>query len=250
VNFDGGCRGLVEFRALESLPHAEWMSAVALLWHALAAFLIERPFAQPLVDFGDQLHDRFFLPSELWADFDLVLADLRDAGFVLPGDIFRQIAEWRFPVMLRYDEGGAQLTIRKAHEGWPLLCEQPLEGGNTSRFVDTSIERLELVANTAFAERCEIRVQGRLLPLERFADGHFGIGLRYRRTALYPSLHPGIPPMMPLCLAVTRDGSTRVFKLEQDRRRFEPTDDDAPAPLPNPCRTLRAGLLTCDLRIV
>ena len=127
VNFDGGCRGLIEFRAVESLPHAEWMSAVALLWHALAAFLIERPFAQPLIDFSDQLHDRFFLPSELWADFDLVLADLRDAGFVLPSDIYRAIAEWRFPVMLRYDEGGAQLIIRKAHEGWPLLCEQPLE---------------------------------------------------------------------------------------------------------------------------
>jgi uncharacterized protein (DUF2126 family) len=249
VNFEGGCRGLVEFRAVESLPSAEWMSAIALVWHALAARLLDRPFREPLIDFGDQLHDRYFLPSELWRDFELVLEDLRDAGFPLPFDVFRSIFEWRFPVMLRYDEGGAQLTIRKAHEGWPLLCEQPLEGGTTSRFVDTSIERLELVANTAFTESCEIRVQGRLLPLERFGDGHFGAGLRYRRTALYPSLHPGIPPMMPLFLVVTRDGATTVFRLDQDRRRFERTDDAPPAPAPNPCRTLQRGLLTCDLRI-
>lgn len=249
VNFDGGCRGLIEFRAVESLPKAEWMSAVALLWHTLAAYLLEHPFSEPLLDFGDQLHDTYFLPTELWRDFESVLHDLSRAGFELPAETYRAIADWRFPVMLDYEAEGATLKVRKAHEGWPLLCEQPLEGGNTSRFVDTSIERLEFVANAEFAEHCQIRIQGRLLPLERLPDGQFGVGLRYRRTALYPSLHPGIPPHMPLYLEVTHEEKPGLFKLEQHRRRFEPTEDDAPEPAENPCRKLNAALRTCDLRL-
>ncbi len=160
VNFDGGCRGLVEFRAVETLPHARWMSVIALLWHALAAHLLTQPFKEPLIDFGNKLHDAFFLPSFLWADFEKVLRDLRRGGFDLPATLFREIFEWRFPVMLHHAEGAAELTIRRGHEGWPLLCEQPLEGGSTSRFVDTSIERLEFVVSREFAARCTIRVAG------------------------------------------------------------------------------------------
>ena len=249
VNFDGGCRGLVEFRAVESLPHAEWMSAIALLWQALAAYLLDRPFTHPLVAHGEKLHDWFFLPAGLWSDFSKVLADLDRAGFHLPAGLYRAIMDWRFPVMLDYAEAGATLTVRKAHEGWPLLCEQPLEGGNTSRFVDTSIERLEFTANAAFAGKCELFVQGRRLALERLPSRQFGVGLRYRRTALFPSLHPGIPPQMPLLLTIRRGGTTNVFKLEQERRKFVPTDDPAPTRARHPCRKLQPELLTCDLRI-
>lgn len=249
VNFEGGCRGLVEFRAVESLPRAEWMSAIALLWHTLAAYLLEHPFTEPLVMHGEKLHDTYFLPSSLWADFESILANLDSAGFHLPAPIFRAIMEWRFPVMLEYAEASATLTIRKAHEGWPLLCEQPLEGGNTSRFVDTSIERLEFIASKEFAAQCEVRVQGRLLPLERLPNGEYGVGLRYRRTALYPSLHPGIPPQMPLLLTITRGRKKAVFKLEQHRRKFLVTDDHPPTATSNPCRKLHPELLTCDLRI-
>jgi len=250
VNFDGGCRGLVEFRAVESLPHAEWMSAVALLWRTLAAYLLEHPFAQPLVPLGSKLHDWFYLPVGLWSDFETILADLRAAGFDLPAETYRTILDWRFPTMLEHREAGVELTIRKAHEGWPLLCEQPLEGGNTSRFVDTSIERLEFIADAKFAEASEVRIQGRLLPLEKLPDGQFGIGLRYRRTALYPSLHPGIPPHMPLLLSIATEGKTTLYKLEADQRKFVRTIGEvAPPEAVNPCRKLQPELLTCDLRI-
>ncbi|MEQ1862494.1 MAG: transglutaminase family protein, partial [Chthoniobacteraceae bacterium] len=140
VAFDGGCRGLIEFRAVESFPRAEWMSAIALLWRAIAARLLATPFLAPLIEHGDALHDRYFLPGGLIADFDEVLADLRAAGFELPRAIFEQIIDWRCPVLLQSETG---LIVRRALESWPLLCEQPLEGGSTSRFVDTSIERLE-----------------------------------------------------------------------------------------------------------
>ncbi|EDY17100.1 transglutaminase-like protein [Chthoniobacter flavus Ellin428] len=249
VNFDGGCRGLIEFRAIETFPHARWMSAVALLWHALAAHLLTHSFKEPLIDFGDKLHDAYFLPSFLWADFEKVLRDLRRGGFELPTALFREIFEWRFPVMLHHADGAAELTLRRGHEGWPLLCEQPLEGGSTSRFVDTSIERLEFLATREFGARCKIHIAGRELPLQSFPGAKRGAGLRYRRTALYPSLHPGITPQMPLVVAITGEGKTASYRLEQDRRLFVP-HTDTPSPVsPHPCRKLHPRLLTYDLRL-
>ena len=250
VSFDGGCRGLMEFRAVETLPRAEWMSAVALLWRALAAWLLAHPFAKPLIDHGERLHDFYFLPTCLWADFESVLRDLRKTGFHLPIEIYRDIADWRFPRMLSYSSGGASLTVRKALEDWPLLCETPLEGGATSRFVDTSIERLEFVSNRAFAESHEIRVQGRRLPLDPFPNQRCGAGLRYRRSALHPSLHPGILPQMPLMLSIKSRAGSAIYKLDASRRTFEPaTDETAPASLRRECKTLHSGLLTRDLRL-
>ena len=249
VSFDGGCRGLMEFRAVETMPHASWMSAVALLWRALAARLLAHPFPKPLIDHGERLHDYYFLPTCLWSDFESVLRDLRKAGFQLPTKIYRAIADWRFPQMLRYGSGPATLTIRKALEDWPLLCETPLEGGTTSRFVDTSIERLEFVASRAFFESHEIRIQGRKLDLDPFPNGQFGAGLRYRRSALHPSLHPGILPQMPLILSIETGGRTSLYQLDASRRTFELTREIAPAPQRRACKTLRPSLLTRDLRL-
>jgi uncharacterized protein (DUF2126 family) len=235
--FDGGCRGLIEFRALESLPHARWMSALALLWRALAARLLDHPFTAPLIDHGDALHDRYFLPSGLTADFDLVLADLD-----LPRGVFDEIIAWRLPVMLKAPGG---LLVRRALEGWPLLCETPLEGGSTSRFVDTSIERLEFSAPPDFT--AEVRVQGRPLPFAPLPDGRIGAGLRYRRSALYPCLHPGIPVQLPLFVEIA--DQPRAWRLDPHRRTFAPcAKKHAPPPAP-PCRKLRPDLLTCDLRL-
>jgi uncharacterized protein (DUF2126 family) len=249
THFDGGCRGLIEFRAIESLPKAEWMSAIGLLWKALATFLLEKPFTAPLVDYSDRLHDAFFLPVFLWEDFERVLEDLRRAGFPLPSAIFQEIVDWRFPVMARHGADGAALTVRKAHEGWPLLSETPLEGGSTSRFVDTSIERLEFLADPAFAESCEIRVQGRKLSLEPFPGGKLGTGLRYRRTALYPSLHPGVEPHMPLVVEITDGRKKTSYMLEGERRELRLTEDAPAMPKARPCQKLKASLVTYDLRL-
>ena len=250
TSFDGGCRGLLEFRAVETLPHASWMSAIALLWRALAAWLLQHSFSKPLIAHGERLHDFYFLPTCLWSDFESVLRDLRKGGFDLPIDVYRAIADWRFPKMLIFSSDTASLTIRKALEDWPLLCETPLEGGTTSRFVDTSIERLEFVANQAFADSHEIRVQGRRLDLDPFPNRRFGAGLRYRRTALHPSLHPGIRPQMPLLLSIKSKSATSLYRLAAGRRVFEPADGDTAPPIHrHPCKTLHAGLLTRDLRL-
>ena len=236
MNFDGGCRGLIEFRAVESFPRADWMSAIALLWRALTARLLETPFLAPLIEHGDAIHDRYFLPSGLIADFDEVLADLRAAGFDLPRAIFADIINWRCPVMLQSETG---LVVRKALEGWPLLCETPLEGGSTSRFVDTSIERLEFSASAGV----RVFVQGRELPISSSA------GLRYRRSALYPCLHPGIPVQLPLYVVIESAETRETWRLDSNHRTFTRCPDEEAPDIGAPCRKLNENLVTYDLRL-
>ena len=250
ASFQGGCRGLVEFRAVETLPRADWMSAVAALWHALAAHLFKHPFRLPLIDHGPRLHDYYFMPTAIWDDFKTVLADLKRDGLALDEAVYRDIWDWRFPSMLNFENKGAGLTLRKACEGWPLLCETPIEGGSTSRFVDTSMDRIEWIANPKFASRCRIFVQGRELPLESFSKGKLAAGLRYRRTALYPSLHPGVPPHMPLFVTIVDGKKTHTYRLDPHRRHFTACkNSEAPADTQNPCKKLSPHLVTCDLRI-
>ena len=187
----------------------------------------------------------------MWEDFDKVLADLARAEFRLDHEVLRTIWEYRFPTMLEFTRGAAALTIRKAMEGWPLLCETPLEGGNTSRFVDTSIERLEFTATRDFAAAFRVYVQGRELPLGAFPGAPAGAGLRYRRSALHPSLHPGVLPQMPLFVTITdlRRKPVAAFRLDASRRRFEPCAGDEITLTKRPCQKLQASLLTCDLRL-
>jgi len=244
-----GTLGLIEFRAIESLPKAEWMSAVVLLWTALAAWLLERPARGALRQLAATLHDRFFLPSVLWQDFSEVLGDLRGGGLLLDGQVFRRIWEWKFPRLLRFSEGEAHLEIRRAHESWPLLCEMPVDGGTTSRFVDTSMQRLEVVANPAFAAACEVRFNDRPLALCPLGEGLRLAGLRYRRTNLYPSLHPGLPPQLPLRLEIVCKGRSRRFVLGLSQALFRPAGEGPAGPAAAPCKPGRRGELTCDLRI-
>jgi uncharacterized protein (DUF2126 family) len=247
VHFPGGTRGLVEFRALESLPNADWSSSVALLWRSLAAHLLENPFTSPLRDFSDSLHDRFLLPSVLWADFESVLNSLRDGGFFLNAKTFRAIQEWRFPCLLTTPDG---LCVRRGLESWPLLCETPIDGGNTSRFVDTSMERLEFSAPESFAAAHTLRINGRELPLCAWKSGVRLSGLRCRRSALNPSLHPGMPVQFPLVLEIEGDGGTRAFILKQEAARFRKLPEGtARPPTGKACRRPSKTHFSFDLRL-
>ncbi|HET6409899.1 MAG TPA: transglutaminase family protein [Chthoniobacteraceae bacterium] len=242
VNFDGGCRGLIEFRAIESLPRAEWMSSIALLWYTMAAWLLDEPCRAPIREHGNSLHDHYFLPAGLIHDFTEVLADLGNSGYHIPASVFTEIIAWRLPVLLQTPSG---LIIRRALEGWPLLCETPLEGGSTSRFVDTSIERLEFTVPPTFTS--QIQVQGRPLPVTDLPGGNRGAGLRYRRTALYPSLHPGIPVQLPLYVSV--EGEPNGWRLDANRHVFVECDRSELPAGGTTCKKLRPDLLTFDLRL-
>jgi uncharacterized protein (DUF2126 family) len=247
-----GALGLVEFRAIESLPRAEWMSSVALLWTCLAAHLLEAKTPRGLKRFGARLHDEYLLPERLWSDLESVFTELEAAGVVLNRRIYREIWNWRFPTLLLWKKGDARLTVRRALESWPLLCETPVEGGTTSRFVDTSMQRLEFCSNPGFHSAYRIYVNGRALELRRAGDV-FLSGLRYRRTNLYPSMHPGIPTQLPLLLTLLDRASGRPaaqFELNTSDIVFRPATGTTVLKLTGrPCRGGRKSDFTCDLRL-
>lgn len=242
-----GAAGLIEFRAIESMPKAASMSAVALLWQGIALHTLEHPSPPRLTAHGMRLHDHFFLPSALWDDLKQVLDDLRGSGLNLPKEVFRGIWEWRFPLLLDVALPAGTLQVRRACESWPLLCETPSEGGSTSRFVDTSIERLEITADPKLAAKSRLFVNGREVSLPR-------CGLRYRRTALYPSLHPGLRPHLPLEITVT-DRNARplpngTFALAAASRRFRPQRKARYAiDLSHPAAKSQPEFVTYDLRL-
>jgi uncharacterized protein (DUF2126 family)/transglutaminase-like putative cysteine protease len=242
-----GFYGLIEFRAIESLPKATWTGAVALLWRALLAYLLKQPFQERLKDFNIELHDKYFLPTPLWADLTDVLSELAQFGFGFDPAVFREIWEWRFPTLLN-QEG---LTIRKALEGWPLLAETPMIGGNTSRFVDTSVDRIELASTSSFYQQYSVFANGRALPFRSLSSKESIAGLRYRKSALYPSLHPHIGIQMPLSIVLVERETDRVHKLfilKPDSLEFA---EESPSEFQRgkPCESPTPGMYTCDLRI-
>lgn len=251
--FPSGSLGLIEFRAIEALPHARWSSAVALLWSCLAADLLEHKVSHGLKRFGTKLHDEYFLPGRLWDDFTEILERLESHGYKLPAEIYRDIWNWRFPILLDWKKGSAKLTVRKALESWPLLCETPLDGGTTSRFVDTSMQRLEFIASPEFLNQYQLYVAGRPLSLQKRDDGQGMAGLRYRRTNLYPSLHPGIPTQLPLCLTIVNLDNGRVsaeFRMAPEEIIFHLQEKTGAVQLGDtPCRGGRTGDFTYDLRL-
>ncbi|MGF1655673.1 MAG: transglutaminase family protein [Verrucomicrobiales bacterium] len=237
-NAPGGCQGLIEFRAIESMPEANWSSAVAGLWLAIAAHvsLTAREKAARLVPHGPALHDAYLLPTGLWKDFLLVLDDLNKAGICLPEDVFFKIWQWRFPLVLEDEACG--LTIRKGLEPWPLLSETPVLGGTTSRFVDSSLVRWEFLMAKAKAKEWRMFANGRLLELKPWDRTRAIAGLRFRASRLFPSLHPCFPVQTPLILHLQniKSGQVKAWQwelgdevLKPSRRKLQ-VRDEAPVP--------------------
>ena len=250
-----GCQGLLEFRALESLPDHRWSSAVALLFRALIVRLLD-PALRPgaLRSWGEHLHDQALLPSELWRDLEQVLADLETAGLPLDPEPFRALWQWRCPELLHWRQGDAELSIRQALEPWPLLCDTPVEGGSTSRFVDSSLRRFELMTNDALREGYSLRLQGR--PLAWPADPRQPLAVRFRQEALFPCLHPLLAPQTPLVLTLQEGGQGAEiarWRLRSESEGFELLTEAGNGSAGMevsgfPCRGARNHDVTVDLR--
>lgn len=241
-----GFWGLIEFRAIESLPQVRWAAAVGLLFRASLVYLLKQPFRSALKQWGQDLHDRFFLPTALWNDLTDVLTDLAQFGFAFDPAVFREIWEWRFPPVLQWQG----MTVRKGLEAWPLLADTPVEGQTTSRFVDSSITRLEFSASAEFHREQQVFVNGRELPFRSLSPRELIVGLRYRSSALYPSLHPQLPIQTPLIITICNRDTEKVttqFVLFKNQDGCAETDQ--PFALGQPCEPPAPGLLTCDLRI-
>ncbi len=196
-----GRQGLVELRAFEMPPHVRMAVAQTALVRALiAGFAREayEPNGGKLVRWGQVLHDRFLLPTWLWRDFEDVLAYVDSAGVPLPKDAYRSLLELRCPIVGALQAADVRMELRNAIEPWNVLGEETSATG-TSRYVDSSMERIEVRVEGLIPERHVVTVNGHALPLRPTgtAGEHVG-GVRFRAWAPPHSLHPHIGIHHPL----------------------------------------------------
>jgi uncharacterized protein (DUF2126 family) len=193
-----GRLGLVEFRNFEMPPHARMSLAQQLLLRSLIAWFWEKPFKRGLIPWGTELHDRFMLPEFVWQDFNGVIDELRDAGFPVELEWFAPHFEFRFPVYGTVNYDGIEIELRQALEPWHVLGEEGAPGG-TVRYVDSSLERLQVKVKGNLGTRYQLTCNGITVPLKPTGThGEAAAGVRFR--AWWPSscLQPTIPPHTPL----------------------------------------------------
>lgn len=193
-----GRLGLLEFRALEMPPHARMNLTQQLLIRGLIARFWDHPCAEPLIDWGTSLHDRFLLPHFVWDDFRAVLGELRSGGLEFNDAWFLPHFEFRFPHVGTIATEGVTMEIRTAIEPWYVLGEEPA-GGGTVRFVDSSVERLQVKVRGMNPLAHAVAVNGCRVPLHPTGTaGEYVAGIRYRAWQPPSCLHPTIAVHTPL----------------------------------------------------
>jgi|JI10StandDraft_1071094.scaffolds.fasta_scaffold16745_5 uncharacterized protein (DUF2126 family) len=175
-----GRQGLVELRAFEMPPHPRLAAAQVILVRALVAAFARAPFPPRLVRWQAALHDRFLLPYYLAADLDDLLAALAERGVALPAAAYAPFVELRCPRLGSFTAGEVTVELRNALEPWPVLGAEVTATG-TARYVDSSLERVEVRTHGLAPERHAVTVNGIELPLLATATpGVHVAGVRYR----------------------------------------------------------------------
>ena len=193
-----GRQGLLEFRGFEMPPHARMSLTQMLLLRTLIARFWKTPYAKPLVRWGTALHDRWMLPHHLWADLTDVVAELNAAGFQLQAEWFAPFLEFRFPRYGQIQIGDIALELRAGIEPWHVLGEE-VTGAGTARYVDSSLERLQVKLTGVTDSRYAVACNGRRVPLRNTGcAGEYVAGIRYRAWQPPSALHPNIGVHAPL----------------------------------------------------
>ena len=267
-----GRQGLVELRAFEMPPHPRLATAQVVLARALVAAFAGGPYRGPLVRWGQGLHDRFLLPWFLERDLDDVLGFLAERGLPLPADAYRPFVELRCPLVGTVVADEVRLELRNAIEPWHVLGEE-VGGSGTTRYVDSSLERLEVRATGLVPERHRVLVNGVVVPMHptRAADTAVA-GVRFRAWCPPHALHPHLGVHHPLRFEVVDTWAARslgagtyhvwhpegrafltppLTRFEASARRSQRFTHDGATPYPVRPRTLPPHPeqpLTLDLR--
>ena len=196
----GGRQGIVEFRGFEMPPHWRMSAAQMLLLRILVARFWDKPYRHKLVRWGTELHDRFMLPHHVRADVLDALSDVREAGFPYQDDWLDPFIEFRFPRIGTVKIDDIEIELRTAMEPWHVLGEE-LTNVGTARFVDSSVERVQVKVTGLTDNRHVLACNGRRVPLRNTGrHGEYVAGIRYRAWQPPSALHPTIGVHTPLVI--------------------------------------------------
>jgi uncharacterized protein (DUF2126 family) len=124
------------------------------------------------------------------------------AGYPLDERWFAPHFEFRFPVMGQVAYRGIHVELRQALEPWHVLGEESNNNG-TARYVDSSVERLQVQVKGLSDARHVVTCNGQRLPLfPTGTNGEYVAGVRYRAWQPPSCLHPTIPVNTPLVVDV------------------------------------------------
>jgi uncharacterized protein (DUF2126 family) len=197
-----GRRGLVEFRGFEMPPHERMSLVQMLLLRSLIVHFWNHPYEQRPVRWGTELHDRFMLPHYVERDLHDVCSDLQSWGYAFDKRWIDPFVEFRFPRYGTLNIDDVELELRFAIEPWHVLGEEVTAQG-TARFVDSSVERLQVKVRGMTDSRHIITCNGRRLPLRNTGvRGDFVAGVRFKAWQPPSGLHPTIPAQAPLVFDV------------------------------------------------
>ena len=197
-----GRLGIVELRAFEMPPHPQMSLVQLLLIRALVARFWQKPYHRKLVRWDTELHDKFLLPHYVWEDMRDIAADLQEDGYDFQLSWLEAFHEFRFPVFGRVRYGEIEIELRMALEPWNVLGEESSSSG-TARYVDSSVERIQVKVTGLTGGRHILVCNGRRLPLSATnTKGEFVAGVRYKAWDPWSALHPTIGIQTPLTFDV------------------------------------------------
>ena len=190
--------GLLEMRAFEMPPHSRMSLTQHLLLRSLIARFWKHSYRESLVRWRTEIHDRFLLPHFADQDLQDILGELNDSGYPLKKEWFAAHFNFRFPVYGSIEHRGVALELRQAIEPWNVLGEEAAAGA-TVRYVDSSLERLQVLVNGMVDPRHVVTCNGHRVPLHPTGtNGQFVAGVRYRAWQPSTCLHPTIGVHSPL----------------------------------------------------
>ncbi|MFN8071304.1 MAG: transglutaminase family protein [Mycobacterium sp.] len=193
-----GRLGLLELRGFEMPPHYQMAMVQALLVRALVSRFWDEPLRAPLIRHGENLHGRFLLPYFLIHDIADVAADLRAHGIPFDTSWLDPFTEFRFPRIGTAVFDRVEIELRGAIEPWYTLGEESVATG-TARYVDSSIERIQVRTIGADRQRHVITCNGQPIPMLATDNPDVMVGgVRYRAWQPPSALHPSITVDTPL----------------------------------------------------
>jgi uncharacterized protein (DUF2126 family)/transglutaminase-like putative cysteine protease len=204
-----GRLGILEFRAFDMPPHKHMSLVQSLLIRALIAAFWKKPYKHKLVRWGTSLNDKFMLPHFARQDMADVMDYLKNAGYNFDINWFNSFFEFRFPHYGSVTIRDIHLEIRMGIEPWHVLGEEMSKGG-TARFVDSSLERVQVKLKGVNDSRYILLCNGARVPLTPTGvHGEYVCGIRYKAWQPPSALHPTIEVDTPLTLDIIDTWNSR-----------------------------------------